>query len=170
MSVVLNVEVVIHPALCSSPERLEELLAKVADFNPVLTSVGGALEEGIAEWFTSQGDGTWAALAPSTVLDRFRKGYGPNQELVRTGRLLEALTERDAPGHKFLISGDSVQVGAYGEAVAYMGYLADGTKRMPGRMLVQIPPGTMDRIVQLILEWLGGPDGVTVTAGFPQFT
>jgi len=170
LSVAVQVEIVVHPSLCSSPERLEALLAKIADFRPILQDVGGAVEEGIAAWFTSQGEGTWAALAHSTVLDRFRKGYGPNNELVRTGKLLAALTEHDAPGHKFLVSANSVQVGAYGEAVQYMGWLADGTPRMPGRILVQLTPGTMERILQLILDWLGGPDGVTVTAGFPQFS
>ena len=167
MSVVLPVTVLISAELVSSPERLEDLLARIQDFSPVLEEVGSLIEEALAENYATRGFGTWAGLAQSTLRQKERHGYdgGP---LVKTGTLLAALTQRDAAGHKFLVQPDSVSVGVYGEAIAYAQFLSRGTRRMPARVLVQLTPGTVDAILALIVDWLGGPDGVTVTAGLPS--
>lgn len=167
MSVVLPVTILLSPQLVSTPERLESLLVKIQDFSPVLESVGGLIEEALAENFTTQGYGQWAGLADSTVRERFRLGYGPNQPLVRSAKLMEALTEHDGEGHKFLVQPDQVCVGVFGDAVAYAASLNEGdpAHHLPARVLVQLTPGTVERILQMILDWLGGPDGVRVTAG-----
>ena len=169
MSVSIQVHVLIDPSLVADADRLAELLGKIRDFSPVLETAGGLLEEGIREWFTSQGEGTWAELSPATVRDRFRRGYGPNNPLVRSGDLLAALTEEGAPGHKFLVSETGVSVGAYSGALVYMDRLASGdpAHRLPARMLVSVPAGQIDRIIDLISEWLGGGPGVRVWADPP---
>lgn len=169
MSIVVPIHVLLDPALVSDPARVEALLVKMSNFAPVLESLGQPLEQEIAEWFTSQGEGTWAELAPSTVRDRFRKGFGPNNPLVRTGKLLAALTERGAEGHKFLVTENSLTVGAYSDAIVYMSRLAEGdaAAHLPARMLVNVRAGFIDRAIDAILEWLGAGPGVTVYADAP---
>lgn len=166
MSFLCPIQVVIDPALVS-PRRLRELLLLMKDFSPILQTIGETLETEIAEGFDSKGFGTWAELSPYTKKDRERKGYGGLPDLVRTGELRAALTERDAPGHKFLVSANEVTVGVYGAVIPYAYWLDSGTARMPARMLVQARPETMERITQLILEWLGGGLGIRVVADAP---
>ncbi len=149
-----------------SPERLQELLEKTADFGAILQDVGSAAETGLREWFDTQGGGTWAALRPSTLLDRQRKGYGGEPDLVRTGELRAALTERGAPGHKFLVGAQSIQVGVYGSVP--QSALARTGRNRPARILAMITPGAQEKIIQILTEWLGSGAGVRVVAGIPQ--
>lgn len=163
MTLALPVEVVIDPSLCS-PERLADLMEKIQDYGPVLQSVGGVLEEGLLEWFTSRGEGTWALLSVTTIRDKIQRGFGDMPDLVRTGELRAGLTERDAPGHKFLVSASAVMVGVFGDVIPRANWLATGRANMPARVLVNISAGTQERILDLIREWLGGADGVMVYA------
>ena len=141
------------------------LLEKLTDFAPILQEIGGLLEGQLAENFDTRGYGGWAPLSDFTVLDKARKGYAGQPDLVRTGALRAALAERDAPGHKFLVSGDQIIVGVYGAVIPYASYLANGTARMPARILAQLMPGTQQHIIEIITEWLGSGEGVRVIAG-----
>lgn len=165
MSVSQTFEIVINASLVS-PQRLEELLALTRDFSAILQDVGGAVEEGLAEWFDTQGEGSWAALRPSTIKDRARKGYAGEPDLVRTGELRAALTERGAPGHKFLVGPQSIEVGVYGTVP--QSALARPGRNRPARILAVITPDAQDRIIQILTDWLGGGAGVRVVAGAPQ--
>lgn len=169
MSLTVPIHVLIEPALIRDPARLEQLLVKTRDYAPVLEELGQPLEQEISEWFTSQGEGTWAELAPSTIKDRFRRGFGANNPLIRTGKLLDALTVRGAPGHKFLVTENSLTVGAYGDAVVYMNRLnkGDPSAHLPGRLLINVGAGFIERAIDAILDWLGAGPGVTVYADTP---
>ena len=166
MSFLLPFTIVVDPALVTG-RRLDELMEILKDLKPILKTIGETLETEIAQGFASRGFGTWAELSPLTRADRMRQGYGSQPDLVRSGDLRAALTEADAPGHKFLVSANEVRVGVYGSVVPYAYWLQRGTPRMPARLLVQARPETIDRIVQSIMEWLGGGPGIRVMAGAP---
>jgi phage gpG-like protein len=164
MSLLLPITIVVDPALVTA-SRLNELMAMLEDLEPILKTIGETLETEIAQNFASRGFGTWAALSPLTRENRTRSGYGGEPDLVRSGDLRAALTEQDAPGHKFLVSANEVRVGVYGAVIPYAYWLQHGTARMPARLLVQVRPETIDRIVQIIMDWLGGAAGIRVMAG-----
>lgn len=168
----MTVEVVVHPASVQAG-RLPALLEAIRDYSPILQTVGEVIEQELSENFTTQGFGDWAPLANSTVKERFRKGYGPNQPLVRTAKLKDALTIRDAPGHKFLVGPSGIVVGLIGEVVPYGSVLDRGNpaKRLPARALIQVRAETRERLIQIIQEWLvgkaGNSEAVSVYVGTP---
>lgn len=166
MSEVLPIHIVIDPRLVSE-YRLAELLERCADFSPVLQTIGHVLEDSIFQWFTSQGFGTWAPLSAYTIAEKERLGYGDQPPLVREGTLRDGLTRPDAPGHKFLVSPNEVTVGVYGEVVPYAYWLDSGTARMPARALVHATPEAIDKILEIVLDWMGGSEGVRVYADTP---
>ncbi len=165
----INAHIVIDPALVS-PERLRQLMVMCRDFSPILADIGNVLEEELAENFFTRGFGTWAPLAAATQRDRYRGGFSGRPDLIRSGALFEALTERGAPGHKFLVSQHGISVGVYGDVIPYEYWLAYGTRRMPARVLVQIGTDGQQRIVQLIKQWLGADAGIEVTMDDPVLT
>jgi hypothetical protein len=69
--------------------------------------------------------GAWANLAPSTVDDRLRKGFSPDDPLLRTGGL------RGSYGHK--TQGGVAVVGSASPIALYM---EQGTSNMPARAVV----------------------------------
>jgi hypothetical protein len=69
--------------------------------------------------------GAWANLAPSTVDDRIRKGFTPDDPLLRTGGL------RDSYGHK--TQGAMAVVGSPSLIALYM---EQGNSKMPARAVV----------------------------------
>ena len=158
MATQLPVEIWFDPAL-ASPEAAADILGKLADFSPILQEIGGILETGEADWFDSRGEGTWDALTPATRADKARKGFGDRADLVRTGELREALTTLGAPGHKFIVTGDSVTIGADDAVIPWANYQASM------RVIVNITADTMDRVIRAITDWLGGGDAVRVYVG-----
>ena len=161
MSLTLHAEIVIDASEVT-PESMALLRDKLDDFSPVLTDIGSLIEEGLAKNFETQGYGSWAALSASTQASKERGDYAGMPPLVRTGDLKAALTERDAPGHKFIVEPNSLTVGVLGDAIPYAGYLDSGTGRMPARMLITVTPGTLEKIVQAILDWLSVGDAARV--------
>lgn len=69
--------------------------------------------------------GAWANLAPSTVDDRIRKGYTPDDPLMRSGGL------RKSYGHK-----TQGAVAVVGSASPIALYMEQGTSTMPARAVV----------------------------------
>ena len=163
MSSIIPVEIVVDAERLQSPEALADLREKLADFSPILSEVGKVIEQGLLENFDSQGDGSWPALAPKTVAEKAHHGYPDTPEL-REGRLKAAATQRDAPGHIFTIGDNSVTVGVDTQIVPYAGVQNDGdpAKGIPPRILVQIGPGYIEAVIDLITEWLGGGEAVRV--------
>lgn len=168
MSLEIDVHVIVHPDLISD-ESLAELMAKLSDFSPILERVGGIFEEELADNFESQGYGTWAPISQVTRRDKERKGFGNEPDLVREGTLERALTMRDAPGHKFLVSPTELIVGVYDEVIPYAKWLANGTRNMPARILINITASGVDRTLNMIKEWLGVGDAADVYADATLF-
>lgn len=146
-------------------QDLAPLLEALQDFEPVLDEFAEQLTAGEKAGFASQGaayGSAWAALAPSTVRDRFRQGYGPNAPLVRTGNLADSI------GESVNLTPDSVQVGVDAGEVPYANYLQSGTSRMPARLLVAVSDDMIDDMMQTLRAYLaaatgGGLDGITIT-------
>lgn len=69
--------------------------------------------------------GAWANLAPSTVDDRIRKGFTPDDPLLRTGGL------RKSYGH---VTDGAVAVVGSSSLIAL--YMEQGTSKMPPRAVV----------------------------------
>ncbi len=145
--------------------ELAPLLEALQDFEPVLEDFGRTLAAGEQQGFSSQGafyGDEWAGLAPSTVKERFRQGYGPNAPLVRTGKLADSI------GQTINLTPDSVQVGVDTADVPYANYLQGGTARMPARVLVAVTDDMIDEMTQTLREFLanatgGDLEGITIT-------
>ena len=162
MSLSLNAHVIVDPSLIPDPFALSALLAKLADFEPVLTDIGSLIEQGLEEAFDSQGHGVWPSLARATIIEKYRLGYDATTE-VRTGLLFRALVQRGSPGHKFVVTENSLTVGVLGDMVPYAHIQAVGSKRnLPARIMIQITPQTMEKIISTLVDWLGGGDAVTI--------
>ena len=136
------------------------LLAALTDFEPVLEDFGRVIAAGEKEGFASQGGSyqqPWAPLADSTVKDRFRKGYGPNEMLVRSGKLADAI------GESVVLSPGSVQVGVDLSEVPYAAPLQSGTARMPARVLVAVTDDMIDQMLQVLRAYLANATGGDLT-------
>lgn len=77
----------------------------------------------------------WAPLAPSTIVEKARAGFGHQPIMWRTGELAESLAEKDAPANIFRAGADYLVVGT---SLFYAPYHQDGTRKMPRRQLVGI--------------------------------
>ena len=109
----------------SDADRKDAMLAKrLSDLSPAMARIERNVEEAIARRFDEQSDGSspWAHLAPSTVKDRARRGYGPTPILQRTGNLRRSVQGRH-----------DRQSAEVGPRVAYAGFHADGTTKIPKR-------------------------------------
>ena len=153
------------PPKSSAPGQLR-------DFSPILEESGGVgdiIDEALYENFVTQGYGAWAPSWRNRQCGTFPKGYGPNIPLFRTGDAFAALTDRDSPTHKFLVSKSGIVVGAYTDRLRYIEALADGNPatHLPARILVQVTPEYIEKIIALLAEWLGGGDAVTIFADAP---
>jgi hypothetical protein len=169
VSLTLNVQVVFYPELLASPEQQAEILDKLRDFSPILeTRAGELVEQEQAESFETRNWGGWAALAPSTVRDKARHGFGGRPDLVREGTLQAAFVP-GMPGHKFLVGPSSLIVGVYGEVIPFVSTLArgDASRRLPPRILISMRPGTVELLVEILAEWLGGGEAIRVYADAP---
>lgn len=147
-------------------EDLGPLLEALQDFAPVLDDFARTLTAGEKAGFASQGafyGEEWAPLAPATVKDRLRKGYGPNAPLVRTGALADSI------GEAVSLTPDSVQVGVDTAAVPYASFLQGGTAKMAARVLVAVTDDMIDDMMQALRAYLAGAtggslEGITITA------
>jgi len=103
----------------------------------VRREVGRSVRLGFSENFVRQraGDGSaWAPLAPATIRDRIRQGYGPGPKLFRTGRLLRSYVEEFHSEHaqRFRILSSGYQM-EYGSDTYYARFHESGTQSMPAR-------------------------------------
>ncbi len=92
---------------------LRALEKRFRNFKPVLQqSVHPALLDEIRANFRTEGGlvrGGWHPLSPVTVAEKARLGF-PAAALVRTGDLLESLTNPDHPDHVAIFTKDSVKI------------------------------------------------------------
>jgi hypothetical protein len=105
-------------------------------FNPVFNAWGERYLAQARQQYRANSGGGWTPLAPRTVAERTRLGFGPDRPiLVRLGVLFRALT-RGAPGNLFLRIPGGIRVG-FGGAARHPGYAG-----RPGR----IPIAAIGRI------------------------
>ncbi|MBB3175411.1 HK97 gp10 family phage protein [Endobacter medicaginis] len=112
--------------LAGFAERLEraaleyELLQR-----ELLDQVGDAVAADAKSRIGTYDGNEWPALAESTIADRVRRGYSPDEPLLRTGQL------RDSIQHE--VDGDTVTVGSGLDIAAYQEL---GTSRIPPRPFI----------------------------------
>lgn len=131
--------------------------AQISDLSEPLTAIGEDLLGDFAVNVVTEGGwfapgGAWAPLAPSTVSERERLGFGgPSPILVRTGQLAASLASRDAAGNVFEVTATSLLVGSEDRTA---GYHQRGTRRMPRRPIVGITFRRRSEIVRRIGDWV----------------
>ena len=118
--------------------RLATWGARIDDLSEPLTTIGEDLLGDFALNMLSEGGlfargRRWKRLAPGTVRDRERQGYGSGPILWRTGALAESLAYQGANGNVFRVSRNQLSVGT---EVFYAGFHQAGTRRMPRRAVV----------------------------------
>ena len=115
--------------------------AEIRDLSEPLEQIGEDLLGDFAANMVTEGGffapgGSWTPLAPSTVRQRTRLGYGGASPMLwRTGGLAQSLATRSAPGNVFEVTPTTLRVGS---EVFYAGYHQRGTRKMPRRQIVGI--------------------------------
>lgn len=132
-----------------------QLSRAVAEMNRPMMEAEKIIREEIAANFASESEaGTkWAPLAPRTVEDRIRKGYGGEHPILeRTGELKS--------GMKGSSDNESAEVGP-SEDIPYAGVQNDGSKdgKIPARPYLRISAKGEERISDAILDWLSENEG-----------
>jgi phage gpG-like protein len=121
-----------------SPEELtgdlDGIRERAADMSPVMLRIGLHQMQSTRRTFRAEGrPKKWAPLAPATIADRIRKGFGPRPILKRTGRLMDSLTK---PNHKdqiFKVTRNSMTLGS---EVPYHKYHQRRKGKIPQRVTV----------------------------------
>lgn len=143
-----------NPADTRSMSRLFVGLGATLDaMTDVLRGPGAdAIRDAFGDNFARQGErAPWAALAPSTIAQRIRLGYGRGPILQRTGALKRHVTTapaqvtRTGSGIELRIKPGNVVAGR----PKYVP-LAMGTSRMPARPMVVLPPAAVAKVTGII--------------------
>ncbi len=75
---------------------LDTLQGRVADMSPVMKSIAAAMHDAVEENFEQEGRPKWMPLAPATVKQREKLGYGGAHPILqRSGDLAKSIV----PGH-----------------------------------------------------------------------
>ena len=143
----------------------------VSDLSPVLEEIGGDMRADFMQNMIGEGSifnaarvyrggrvvstgsgGRWADLAPSTVAERERKGYGGAHPIEwRDGTLAESLATRGALGN---VSQVDKTRGVFGTTVPYAGYQQTGTSKMPARKIVGLTRQRKEAIVRKVGDFV----------------
>lgn len=119
--------------------RLATFGQDISDLSPAWERVGMALLADFAQNFAQEGGlfgriSAWAPLAPGTVRERVRLGYGgAHPILYRTGQLAQSTSQRGTPGNIFDVQPMRLTVGT---ATPYAQFHQQGTSRMPARRII----------------------------------
>lgn len=132
-------------------ERTRAMLAafksKVRDLSPPLEGFGNYLKLETEKQFDEEKDpdgDRWAALAPSTLIQKRRAGY-PDKILTRTGKMRESIKiEATKRGLLFAI------------ASPYAIFHQEGTKKMPQRTILGLPSNRINHLAGLIKVYVRG--------------
>lgn len=86
----------------------------------------------------------WVPLAPVTIADKIRRGFGDKKKLVRTGKLRDAIQSiRGGAGAVYTNTGASARIGIDDPSVvARARALNSGTNKIPARRFLGI--GSLD--------------------------
>ena len=137
-------------------DDLERLIDKIARMGSGESrKIADGVRQAFQENFTRQGSGAgrWPGLAPSTVRDRRRLGFGGERPiLVRRGNLRAGYIDRGSPDHHERIwqspVGLTIESGSADERIALLH--ERGTSRMPARSVSRLDDGQENRLTNII--------------------
>lgn len=116
-------------------------------------SISDAIRRSFQDAFTSQqsGNGSWAALAPSTVLDRQKQGYaGSRPILVRSGALRSSWVGEGSDHYSSVRKQGGYTIFEEGSESLIARFHESGTSRMPARPVSLLGDSSEQRIVDTI--------------------
>lgn len=125
--------------------KLDDFMADFhgADLTDAFMAADREISGGFEENFynTTDHEGAfWPPHAPATVAI-----HGVHPLLILTGKMFQAATNVDDPGHLRHIAGDEMTIGIKGTAVPYAIYHHTGTRRMPRRRVIYATPEAEQR-------------------------
>lgn len=128
--------------------------ATMNDLPAILLEAVPTIRAAHAEVFRSEGAagrGRWSALAPSTLAERQRLGFGPGPILVRTGGLRDHVLSAPA---RITRRGNTVELriqpAAVVDGVPKYAANALGTDRIPARPMVALGPAASARVTSVV--------------------
>lgn len=124
-------------------DRMEKRLSSPAK---ELKAVGEMAISEFTQNFPQEGkrlDEPWKKLAPSTIKQRARLGYGPHPILVRTGRLMTGWKQEVK---KFLVR-------IY-NPIPYFKYHQKGGGHLPQRRMLIVNERIKQEVVAIFADWL----------------
>lgn len=143
--------------------RLGALEERLNDVSPAWPAVLAVFQAIARDTFASEGasnaGGRWPALAPATVADRRRKGFGPTRPILqRTETLMRSVTQQTADtilvqAPRYFAVGSSVPYVVYHQSTA-------ARRKLPRRALVDLTTDQRHEILRPIRQYLTGHDPV----------
>lgn len=134
--------------------ELERLIDKISrPGNRQTRMIADGIRQKFAENFTRQGDGngSWARLAPSTILQRRSLGYaGERPILVRSGSYRSSFTERSGNNHESIQAtgfGLTIDVGSNDRRAIFH---ERGGARLPQRSVTMLGDNQEDHLMRLV--------------------
>lgn len=94
----------------------------------------------------SSAQGPWAALAPSTIQDRLRLGFGPGPTLVRTGNYRASFVSSGAQHYSQAWRSSGLFALEEGSESVLATFHEGGTRRMPARPVTDLDSAAEGRI------------------------
>lgn len=148
VSVVL--EEVPAPALDA---KLEGWAGRIAFMAGAFGGIVADFHEMEGRRFRAEGPG-WAPLAPSTVTERTRAGYGGAHPILRrTDLLANSLNRTGAEGAVVRVEPDELFVGTNDPKARFH---QEGSSRLPQRLVVQVDEPDRARWMGLLADWIAG--------------
>lgn len=105
---------------------------RLLNLEPLWRRFSDEMEQIEQQWFDTEGEQSWPALAESTLRSKARRGF-PSQILVATGDLRDSLTD---PARAATTTRLTME---WGTDVFYAQYHQDGTDKMPAREVIPEP-------------------------------
>jgi len=121
---------------------LKGLSERAKNMKPVMDAWGKYMLESIDRNFKAQGRPKWTRLAPATIADRKRKGFGSGPILQRTKKLRKS----------FRHVSTAVNMKIYG--IDYGIYHQKGGAKIPQRIIVNLQAKDRAELTKLINRWI----------------
>lgn len=113
------------------------------------------IQETFGENFSREasGDGVWPPLAPSTIADRLRRGFGPGPILVRSGRYRRSWMGGPASMMTYVQREDGfrLRVGSASELAPWHEF---GTDTIPARTVATFDDRQLDSLATTVEQML----------------
>lgn len=131
--------------------RATEIKARSEDLRPVFKDFGDYMLARIDDTFKAEGlPRRWKPLAPATIRDKQRQGYGNKGILERTGRLRRGF--RTVVTSRTLQISNSVKVGRYNLFEIHQ----FGTRTIPARPVIRQTKTERDALTRFMRKHIGG--------------